>query len=113
MSTRRAFRGARRAENIERDPNLKQKTTLGMDNRDKIMKETNDEDKTEQSNTIGHSRRDFIVSAAGAVAGVGAVNLLNLHPAQGANATMHLRSAVAPTPLKVWRLILRRVPTSA
>ena len=50
------------------------------------MKETNDEDKSEQSKPVGHSRRDFIVSAATAVASVGAANLLNLQPAQGANA---------------------------
>ena len=62
------------------------------------MKETNDEDKTEQSNPIGHSRRDFIVSAAGAVAGVSAVNLLNLHPAQGANAANAFAVGSGPYP---------------
>ena len=50
------------------------------------MKETNDEDKTGQSKLADHSRRDFIVSAATAVAGVSAANLLNLQPAERANA---------------------------
>ena len=59
------------------------------------MKETNDEDKTEQSRPAGHSRRDFIVSAAAAVASVGAANLLNLQPAQGANAKASAQSTQA------------------
>jgi uncharacterized zinc-type alcohol dehydrogenase-like protein len=50
------------------------------------MKESNDEGKTEQPITVGHSRRDFIVLAATTVASVGAANLLNFLPAQGANA---------------------------
>ena len=59
------------------------------------MKETNDEVKTEQSRPAGHSRRDFIVSAAAAVASVGAANLLNLQPAQGANAKASAQSTQA------------------
>jgi uncharacterized zinc-type alcohol dehydrogenase-like protein len=50
------------------------------------MKESNDEGKTEQPIAVGHSRRDFIVLAATTVASVGAANLLNFLPAQGANA---------------------------
>jgi alcohol dehydrogenase (NADP+) len=50
------------------------------------MKEMNDERKIEQSTPVGHSRRDFIVSAASAVAGIGAANLLNLQSAHGENA---------------------------
>jgi alcohol dehydrogenase (NADP+) len=50
------------------------------------MNQNNDEEQTAQSSPVGHSRRDFIVSAATAVASVGAANLLNLQPAQGANA---------------------------
>ena len=70
-----------------RDRNSKDESSpSGLDRREKTIKETNDEDKTEQSRPIGHSRRDFIVSAATAVASVGAANLLNLQPAQGANA---------------------------
>jgi aryl-alcohol dehydrogenase-like predicted oxidoreductase len=59
------------------------------------MKETNDEDKTEQSRPAGHSRRDFMVSAATAVASVGAANLLNLQSAQGANAKASAQSTQA------------------
>ena len=47
---------------------------------------TTTKNETEQSRPVGHSRRDFIVSAAAAVASVGAANLLNLQPAEGANA---------------------------
>ena len=73
---------------IEPNPNSKDESNpSGADRREKkIMMQTNDENKTEQSSPAGHSRRDFIVSAATAVAGVGAANLLNLQPAQGANA---------------------------
>jgi Aldo/keto reductase family len=60
-----------------------------------MMKETNDEDNTEQSRPAGHSRHDFIVSAATAVAGVGAANLLNLQPAEGANAKVSAQSTQA------------------
>ena len=72
---------------IEPDPNSKDESNpSGVDRREKIMNQNNDEDKTAQSSPVGHSRRDFIVSAATAVASVGAANLLNLQPAQGANA---------------------------
>ena len=70
-----------------RNPNSKDESSpSGLNRREETMKETNDEDKTEQSRPVGHLRRDFIVSAATAVASVGAANLLNLQPAQGANA---------------------------
>src|SRR3954454_4970318 len=62
------------------------------------MKETDDEDKAEQSKPVGHSRRDFIVSAATAVASVGAANLLNLQPAQGANAQISVAIGNGPYP---------------
>jgi alcohol dehydrogenase (NADP+) len=62
------------------------------------MKEINDENRTEQSSPGGHSRRDFIVSAATAVASVGAANLLNLQPAQGANATNSAAIGDGPYP---------------
>ena len=62
------------------------------------MQETNDEDNTEQSRPVGHSRRDFIVSAATAVASVGAANLLNLQPAHGANAKNSVTTGNGPYP---------------
>jgi hypothetical protein len=62
------------------------------------MKETNDEDKTGQPRPVGHSRRDFIVSAATAVASVGAANLPNLQPAQGANAKNSVAIGNGPYP---------------
>lgn len=49
------------------------------------MKESNDEDKNEQSITVGPSRCDFIVLAATTVASVAAAHLLNLQPTQGAD----------------------------
>ena len=70
-----------------RDPNSKDESSpSGLSRREETKKESNDEDKTERSRPVGHSRRDFIVSAATAVASVGAANLLGLQPAQGANA---------------------------
>jgi hypothetical protein len=70
-----------------RDPNSKDESSpWGLNRREETMNENNDEDETEQSRPVGHSRRDFMVSAAAAVASVGAANLLNLQPAQGANA---------------------------
>ena len=50
------------------------------------MRESNGEDKKERSITVGYSRPDSIVLAATSVASVGAANLLNLQPAQGADA---------------------------
>ena len=82
-----------------RDPNSKEGSNpSGVERREKIMKATNHEDKTEQSSPVGQSRRDFIVSAATAAASVGAANLLNLQPAQGANATNSVASGNGPYP---------------
>src|SRR5215213_3746679 len=47
-----------------------------------------DEDRSERAKPAGRSRRDFIASAATALAGAGAASLLNAQPAQGAHATM-------------------------
>ena len=97
-----------------RDPNSKDESSpSGLSRWEEIKKESNDEDKTEQSRPVGHSRRDFIVSAATAVASVGAANLLGLQPAEGANARIQMRLEMARIPLKVWRPILRLVPTSS
>lgn len=65
---------------------------------EKTMKEANGEDITEQSRPVGYSRRDFVVSAATAVASVGAANLLNLQPAQGANAINSVTTGNGPYP---------------
>jgi alcohol dehydrogenase (NADP+) len=62
------------------------------------MKEIRDENRTEQSKLAGHSRRDFIVSAATAAASVGAANLLNLQPAEGANAQNSVAIGNGPYP---------------
>ncbi|CAG9932906.1 NAD(P)-dependent alcohol dehydrogenase [Candidatus Nitrotoga arctica] len=48
------------------------------------MSNTNDKDRTNKMETAGHSRRGFMVSAATAVAGVSAANLLNLQTANAA-----------------------------
>jgi alcohol dehydrogenase (NADP+) len=66
--------------------------------KEKPMKEINAEDKSEQSRPAGHCRRDFIVTAATAVASVGAANLLNLEPAQGANAESSVVTGAGPYP---------------
>ena len=50
------------------------------------MKASNDEHKTEQSITVGYSRRDFMVLAATTVASVGTANLLNVQFAHAADA---------------------------
>src|SRR5215211_1305582 len=47
-----------------------------------------DEDQSGRAKPAGHSRRDFIASAATALAGAGAASLLNAQPARGAHATM-------------------------
>jgi alcohol dehydrogenase (NADP+) len=65
---------------------------------EKTMKETNGEDITEQSRPVSYSRRDFVVSAATAVASVGAANLLNLQPTQGANAINSVTTRNGPYP---------------
>lgn len=70
----------------------------GLNRREKTMKESNDGDKTEQSITVGRSRRDFIVLAAATVACVGAANLLNLQPAQGAGAKNTVATGNGPYP---------------
>lgn len=62
------------------------------------MKETNSEEKADQSNQDGCSRRNFMVSAATAVAGAGAASLLNLHLAHGAKAKSSAQIAKGPYP---------------
>ena len=64
------------------------------------MKETNDENQPEQSEAVGHSRREFIVSAATAVASVGAVNLLNLQIAHAANSKNLVMIGNGPYPVE-------------
>lgn len=49
------------------------------------MNDTNDRKSSEQQINFSHPRREFIVSAATAVAGVGAADLLNLETAQAAD----------------------------
>jgi uncharacterized zinc-type alcohol dehydrogenase-like protein len=70
----------------------------GLDRRQETMKGSNDEDKTDQSKPAGQSRRDFIVSAATALASVGAANLLNFLPVQGANAMNSVAMGNGPYP---------------
>jgi uncharacterized zinc-type alcohol dehydrogenase-like protein len=49
------------------------------------MNGTNDKKQSEEPRTVSHSRREFIGSAATAIAGVGAAGLLNLQTANAAN----------------------------
>ena len=59
-----------------RDPNSNDESSpSGLKSREQTVKET-----------VGHSRRDFIVSAATVAASVGAANLLGLQSARAANA---------------------------
>jgi uncharacterized zinc-type alcohol dehydrogenase-like protein len=51
------------------------------------MSDTNDKKQSEEPGTVSHSRREFMVSATTAVAGVGAASLLNLQTANAANTT--------------------------
>lgn len=57
----------------------------GHDDREKDGGAINKEDKSDRATPVGHSRRDFLLSAATAVATVGAANVLTLQPAQAAN----------------------------
>jgi len=77
----------------------KQHGVIQMNDHNPNSKETNDEDKTEQSKPVGHSRRDFIVLSATAGASVAAADLLNFQPAQGANAmnSVAMRNGPYPT----------------
>jgi Alcohol dehydrogenase GroES-like domain len=84
-----------RTKNMKGDNHGRTVSTLHLE---KTMKETNGEDITEQSRPVGYSRRDFVVSAATAVASVGAANLLNLQPAQGANAINSVTTGNGPYP---------------
>jgi alcohol dehydrogenase (NADP+) len=76
----------------------KQHEVIHMNNHNPNSKETNDEDKTEQSKPAGHSRRDFIVLAATAVASVAAADLLNFQPAQGASEMNSVAMGNSPYP---------------
>lgn len=81
------------------DPNSNDESSpSGLDRREETMKESNDEDKTEQSITVCHSRRDFIVLAATTVASVGAANLLNVQSAQGADTKNSVAIGNGPYP---------------
>jgi alcohol dehydrogenase (NADP+) len=62
------------------------------------MRRVDDEDRIERAKPAGHSRRDFIVSAATAVAGASAASLLNAQPAPGASTTMSNMNAKGPYP---------------
>src|SRR5215211_3610274 len=57
-----------------------------------------DEDQSGRAKPAGRSRRDFIASAATALAGASAASLLNAQPAPGANATMSDTYAKGPYP---------------
>ena len=63
-----------------------------LDGREEAMRDADNEYLAERVRPAGHSRRDFIVSAATAAAGVGAASLLNAqgvpHGAPGAQAKM-------------------------
>ena len=97
-----------------RNPNSKDESSpSGLNRREETMNESNDEDETEQSRPVGHSRRDFMVSAAAAVASVGAANLLGYNLQRARMPRIQMRLEMARIPLKVWRLILRLVPTSS
>ena len=62
------------------------------------MRKAHDVHPTERARPAGHSRRDFIVSAATAVAGGSVASLLNAQPAPGANAKMSVTNGNAPYP---------------
>ena len=73
------------------------------------MSDTNDKNQLEHRGTVRHTRREFMVSAATAVAGVGAANLLN---SQTANAAIPSNVAVigdGPYPVEGRPLTLRLV----
>ena len=65
------------------------------------MREADDEHRIERPTPAGHSRRDFITSAAAAaaaVAGASAASLLNAQPAPGASTRMPDTNAKGPYP---------------
>ena len=62
------------------------------------MRAADDEHRIEPARPAGHSRRDFIVSAATALAGTSAAGLLNAQPAPGGNARMPDTNAKGPYP---------------
>lgn len=60
--------------------------------------EQNSTDESSLSGPTGHSRREFIITAATAVAGAGAASLLTLQPAQGANTKNSVAIGNGPYP---------------
>ena len=62
------------------------------------MREAYDERPTEGARPAGHSRRDFIASAATAVAGGSVASLLNAQAAPGANAKRSVTNGNGPYP---------------
>jgi uncharacterized zinc-type alcohol dehydrogenase-like protein len=66
----------------------------------KKVNDIKDENQSEEPGTANHSRREFIVSAATAVAGVGAANLLNLQTANAANTKNAVAIGDGPYPVE-------------
>ena len=64
------------------------------------MSDTNDLNRSEEPGTVSASRREFMVSAATATAGVGAANLLNLQTANAANAINTVAVGDGPYPVE-------------
>lgn len=64
------------------------------------MSDTNDRNQSEQRGTLRHPRREFMVLAATAVAGVGAANLLNLETANAANTKNAVAIGDGPYPVE-------------
>jgi alcohol dehydrogenase (NADP+) len=62
------------------------------------MRRDDGEDLSSRARPAGHSRRDFIASAATALASAGAGSLLNAQPAPGAEPTMSDTNAKGPYP---------------
>ncbi|MBE0598997.1 MAG: twin-arginine translocation signal domain-containing protein [Desulfuromonadales bacterium] len=79
------------------NPNSRDESSRsGFNRQEKTMQENNDEDK--RAKPAGCSRRDFMVSAATAVASVGAASLLNLQSAQAAMAENPVAIGNGPYP---------------
>ena len=60
------------------------------------MRRGDEEDPIERAKGAAPSRRNFIVSAAAALASAGTATLMNAQPAPGANATMPETNAKGP-----------------
>lgn len=64
------------------------------------MRDEKDKDRSNKTETVGYSRRGFVVSAAAAVAGVGGVNLMNLQTMNAATKESTVVSTEGPYPVE-------------